>query len=252
MSSGVSPSVDSRRVRERLANVHDPELDRSIVDLEYVEAIRLEEERVDVQFVLPTAWCSPAFAWMMATGIRDEVGALPNVEDVHVELRDHMHGDQINRGVNERLPFQDVFEDADEDVAEVRHKLDRKARLVRQYHAVEHLLDAGLDPEQITELTDDDLDRVGDRIVVYLHDGSVGVSMAAEPILDYLEKAREVGVVTGPDGRLFAGPDENPIDPDEFESVRREGRLAKTNVDGQAAICSQLHEARNGVELNVD
>lgn len=252
MSSGVQASVDRRTVWECLDNVHDPELDRSIVELEYIDEIHIEEGRVDVRFVLPTAWCSPAFAWMMATGIRDEVSALPNVKDVHVELRDHMHDDQINRGVNEGLLFQDVFEDADDDVAEVRHKLDRKARLVRQYYALEHLLDAGLNPEQITKLTGDDLDHAEDRIVIYLQGGSVGVAMEADPILDYFEKAHEVGVVSGPDDRLFVGPDGDPINPDEFESVRREARLAKTNVEGQAGLCSGLHEARNGVDMTGD
>ncbi len=252
MSGSTQTAVDRSAIRDRLDDVYDPELDRSIVELEYVDEIRIGEERIAVRFVLPTAWCSPAFAWMMATDIRDEVGALPSVEDVHVELRDHMHDDQINRGVNEGLPFQEVFEDAEDDVAAVRRTLDRKARLVRQYHAVEELLDAGLEPAQITQLTADDLHRVDDRIVVYLQDGTVGVSMAADPLLGYLEKAREVEVVTGPDERLFAGPDGEPIAPDDFESVHREARLAKTNVDGQAGLCSGLHEARNGVELTDD
>lgn len=62
MSSGARPSPDRAAVRERLDEVRDPELDRSIVDLDYVDEIRIEEGTVAVAFVLPTAWCSPAFA----------------------------------------------------------------------------------------------------------------------------------------------------------------------------------------------
>lgn len=262
MSSSTRTAVDRATVRERLDNVHDPELDRSIVDLEYLDEISIERVggedahadgvRVDVAFVLPTAWCSPAFAWMMATGIRDEVGALADVTEVRVDLLDHMHDEAINRGVNEDLAFEQVFEDAEDGIEEVRQKLDRKARLARQYRAVETLLDAGLDPEQITALTSGDVERVDDRVVIYLRDRTVGVSVPADPITAYLEKARALGVVTGAEDHLFRDLDGAPIAPAAFETVHRETRLAKSNMSGQAGICAQLHEARNGVEVGGD
>lgn len=76
--------------------------------------------------------------------------------------------------------------------------------------------------------------------------------MAAEPITAYVEKARETEIVTASADRLFAGPDGAPIAPADFERVHREARLAKSNMSGQAGICSQLHEARNGVEADSD
>lgn len=244
--TGSSTSVVTREeIRERLARVHDPELDESIVELEYVVDVRIDGGHVSVGWVLPTAWCSPTFAWMMATDIRDELERLPGVEEASVELHDHMHDAEINRGVNERLPFQEVFEDAEAGVEKVRHKLDRKARLARQYRAVEALKDASLDPAQIVSLTLDDLDRVDDRVVIYLHDDAVAVTVPAEPIGDYLEKARAVDVVTDPDDPLFAGPDGEPITLTDFESIHREARLAKSNMSGQGVICGQLHEARH-------
>ncbi|MFC7136366.1 iron-sulfur cluster assembly protein [Halobaculum litoreum] len=70
-------------VRERLDRVTDPELDTSIVELDYIEDIRItadadaDGDAVFVAFTLPTAWCSPAFAWMMAGDARDAVASLP-------------------------------------------------------------------------------------------------------------------------------------------------------------------------------
>lgn len=250
--SSTGTAVERAAVRESLDTVHDPELDRSIVELEYVEEVRIDGGRVHVAFVLPTAWCSPAFAWMMATGIRDEVGSLAGVTDVRVELLDHMHDEEINHGVNEELPFQQVFEDAEDGIAEVRHKLDEKARLARQYHAVETLLDAGLDPEQITGLARGDVEVVGDRVRIYVREQTVGVSVPAEPITGYLEKAGDLGVVSDDGDRLFLDLDGEPISPGEFETVHRETRLAKSNMSGQAGLCAQLHEARNGVEVGGD
>jgi hypothetical protein len=38
----------------------------------------IDDGDVTVEFTLPTAWCSPAFAWMMATDARGEVDSLPD------------------------------------------------------------------------------------------------------------------------------------------------------------------------------
>lgn len=248
--SGESPNRSA--VRERLARVHDPELDRSITDLEYVEELRIDGGHVTVRFVLPTAWCSPPFAWMMATGIRDEVRALPGVTEVTVDLLDHMHAEEINRGVNRNLPFEAVFEDADDGVEEIRRDLDEKARLARQHTAVEALLDAGLDVDQVVTLAPADLSLSTEPATVVLRDGAVVVSVPAEPLRRYLEKARAVEVVTGPDDRLFADADGEPVSPEAFESVHDRARAAKVNIEGQGSICAELHEARNGVTVELD
>lgn len=244
--AGNEPVVERGAVLERLDRVTDPELDRSIVALEYVDEVRVGRE-VFVQFSLPTAWCSPAFAWMMASDVREEVGSLDGVSAVEVALVDHMHAEEITRGVNEGRGFEEVFESATEGVEAVRATLDDKARLARQYRAVEALLDAGLDPGQVVTRTRSDvtLDRETGRAAVTL-DGGLVVYAPLEPLAAYVEKAREVGVVTGPDSRLFATPEGDPVAPDEFERVHHRARSARVNMGGQGAICDALHRARYG------
>ncbi|WP_049903273.1 iron-sulfur cluster assembly protein [Halococcus agarilyticus] len=235
-------------VRDRLDRVDDPELDESIVELDYIRDLAIDASVVTVELVLPTAWCSPAFAWMMATGARDEVSALPDVEKCVVRLRDHMHEDEINHGVNERLAFEDAFPDAEDGLADVRRTLDEKARMGRQYRAIEALLDAGIDPEQIAALRRADVSLDDEQTLVSLADGGLVVSVSADPVVEYLRKAAATGLVTGPTDRLFATPEGEPISPDEFDRVQHRARLAKTNATGQGSICSALNEARNGVE----
>lgn len=244
MSADTTDGPTPSAVRDRLDRVTDPELDTSIVELDYVDAVEVDGEQVTVRFTLPTAWCSPAFAWMMATDAREEVESLPGVARARIVLREHMHGEEITGGVNAGRSFAETFPDADGDVAEIRATLDDKARLARQHDAVGALLDAGLDPGQVVGLTRADLDLDDDPAAVYLADRSLAVTVPRAPLASYLEKAAATGLVTGPDDRLFRTPDGDPIPPDRFELVRRRTRLAQVNMSGQAGICEGLNEAR--------
>jgi metal-sulfur cluster biosynthetic enzyme len=242
------PRLDD--VRVALDSVTDPELDRSIVELDYVDEISLERRRnethVSVWFTLPTAWCSPAFAWMMASDARDVVESMAGVARCEVTLRAHMHADEINEGVNDRLAFAEAFPDAEGGVDEIRATLDSKARLARQYDAVETLLTAGVTLEQVARLSRDDVEWLpgGDSVVVTVRDGTVGIVVRAAPLRRYLEQAATVGLYDDGDDRLFRTPDGEPIDPERAELVHRRARLASVNMSGQGGVCDALHRAR--------
>lgn len=259
-SSGTRPGTTTSRppverddVRRRLERVTDPELDRSIVELQYIDRFDIDGGSVTVTFVLPTAWCSPAFAWMMATGIRDEVERISGVSSVTVQLVDHMHGDEITTGVNQNLDFESVFDEADDGIEEIRRKLDTKARFARQHRAIQTLRDSGLDSGQIATLRrgDVDLEFESDLAAVSTQDNTLQVTVPREPLAEYLDKARTTGLVTDDSDQLFADRAGTPLDStrEPFEAVLREARLAAANIDGQASICASLHESRNGVEL---
>jgi len=207
-------TVTEAAVRERLDRVTDPELDTSIVELEYIDEVRVDGDEIWIAMTLPTAWCSPAFAWMMATDARDEVETLPGVARATVELREHMHEAEINRGVNERLSFGEAFPDADGDVAPVRAELDEKARLARQHDATGALLDAGLDGEQIAALTRSDIEVGDGRARAWLRDRALAVRVDADPIDRYLEKASATGLLDDDHPELFRTPEGDPIDPE--------------------------------------
>jgi len=255
-------------VRDRLDRVTDPELDTSIVELEYVEEIRIDPvgdtdgadgaddtrraadagSEVFVAFTLPTAWCSPAFAWMMATDAREAVESLPSVARARIELRDHMHEREITRGVDERLPFDAAFPDADGGVEAVRLELDRKARTARQHDATEALLEAGVTRDQLAGLTRADLgfaDAPEGRVRVWVRDGAVGMEADAEPVERYLEKAEATGLLDDDRPELFRTPEEEPFDGDEVELVRKRTRLAGVNMGGQGTVCDALNDARH-------
>ena len=248
-------------VRARLDRVSDPELDESIVELGYVDHIEISDEYgvVTLAFTLPTAWCSPAFAWMMSVDARDEIESIAGVNRAVIRLREHMHQHEINKGVNARQSFDASFPDADGEVASVRATLDDKARLSRQYEAVESLLEADITPAQICGLTPADIDiHTGDDrrsedafAAVYLESESFAVTVPARPLDRYLRKARTVEYITTENDTLFRTPEGEPVSVENFELVHRRGRLAQTNMTGQGGVCDALNESRRD-KLNRD
>ncbi|KYH25645.1 hypothetical protein HAPAU_23200 [Halalkalicoccus paucihalophilus] len=235
--------ISPESIRKRLESVTDPELDRSVVELEYIEGIEIDGGSVEVAFTLPTAWCSPAFAWMMMVDARDALAAHPAISTATVRLRDHMHAREINEGVNAREPFGSAFEDADGDIESVRRELDEKARVARQYRAVSALLEGGLTPDQIVELVRGDVETGDDRATIRVDD-TLRVCVDAAPIERYLEKA--TGLVCDSTDRLFLTPEGETIPPEAFETVHKRGRLATTNMGSQGHICENLGDARIG------
>ncbi|WP_435062926.1 metal-sulfur cluster assembly factor [Halobaculum sp. EA56] len=253
-TESAPPTTTPPAVRERLDRVTDPELDTSIVELDYVEEIRIDAgdgsdgDEVFVAFTLPTAWCSPAFAWMMAVDAREAVESLPDVARAEVELRDHMHEREITRGVNEGLPFEEAFPDADGGVESVRLELDRKARTARQHDATGALLQAGLTRDQVAGVTRSDLefaDAPEGRVRVWVRDGAVAVEADAEPVERYLEKAEATGLLDDEHPELFRTPEGEPFDGDEVDLVRKRTRLAGVNMGGQGTVCDALNDARH-------
>lgn len=159
--------IETRRLGEvwaRLEEVPDPELDEPITAMGFVELVSLGEGgRVEVDFRLPTYWCSPNFAFLMAEGIHREVSALPWVDRVVVRLHDHMFAEQVNEGVNGGRRFQDIFRELSDggDLDEIRAKFEEKAFQRRQESVLLALQGKGLSAEAIVAMTLGDLDRTG-------------------------------------------------------------------------------------------
>jgi len=127
----VPTSCGNRReeVWSALSAVTDPELDESVTALEFVTALEIEgQNRVRIEFRLPTFWCAPNFAFLMASDMRDAVAELPWVEEVSVQLLDHFSADLINRGVALKQDFRDAFPgETDDDLTDLRKKFLGKA-----------------------------------------------------------------------------------------------------------------------------
>ena len=120
----LAPQLE--QVWARLDLVMDPELDEPLTDMGFIEAVAITGPgTVAVSFRLPTYWCSPNFAFLMAEGIKREVETLPWVTQAVVTLEDHMAAAEMNAAINAGASFASVFADLqpDEDLSALQQTL---------------------------------------------------------------------------------------------------------------------------------
>src|SRR5215472_5844386 len=100
MTDAFQGEITEAMIYEAIADVLDPELDEPLVKLGFIDHVQVDGSDVTVIFKLPTFWCAPNFAYLMAADLRARVCALPGVCSVRVVLLDHCTGDEITIGVN--------------------------------------------------------------------------------------------------------------------------------------------------------
>jgi metal-sulfur cluster biosynthetic enzyme len=230
----IAPSADRvSEVLARLATVNDPELDESVVELDFVTDVAVDGDgAVSVSFRLPTYWCAANFAYIMAEDMRAAILALPWVTRVDVTLGEHMYSETINRGMAETQSFQTAFADeANGNLAQVRRTFLVKAFQRRQVALADHLLVARYAPEALAALTIGDL-----RSCTNTPEGQLLVRR-------YLDRRSVVGEA---DDEAPAFVDEHAVAvaPEAFRVHLRALRRVAVNVEFNGALCRGLLAAR--------
>jgi metal-sulfur cluster biosynthetic enzyme len=161
MKDAPTLSAQLAEVWARLDLVMDPELDEAVTDMGFIEAVTITgPATVEIAFRLPTYWCSPNFAFLMATDIKREVESLAWVARAIVRLEDHNSGAELNEVVNAGGKFAEVFPDLPEgeNLSALREKFDQKAFQRRQEVVIKALVALGHAPAAIVDLTLAELD----------------------------------------------------------------------------------------------
>ena len=100
----------------RLGEVNDPELDEPVTEMGFVERAEVAADgSVDVDFRLPTYWCSPNFAFLMLDGVRKALDQLSWSPGYRVQLHDHMFAEEVNRGTEAGKSFGRIFGELGDD-----------------------------------------------------------------------------------------------------------------------------------------
>jgi len=228
MTITVGARIDE--VRAALDRVTDPELDESVVGLNFVTGIDVDGDKVAVTFRLPTYWCAANFSYLMASDMRDAVAALPWVASVSVTLDEHMFVEAINDGVAAGKDFADAFPtEAQMDLSSIRLTFGLKSFERRQEALLRHLL-RSYEPAAILALHVDGLRRLK-------------LDVEGQGLRDrYLERRPLAGNLP----LAFVTRDGAPILPETLTAYLRNVRRVGLNAEFNGALCRGLLAARYG------
>ena len=93
--------VDLAAVRAVAGSVPDPEIRRTLAELDLLDGVEIEGDWVTVRYHLTSPLCPSAFAVDIGREVRRRVEALPGVAGCTVVIQDHFVADGIARKVNE-------------------------------------------------------------------------------------------------------------------------------------------------------
>lgn len=231
MTAALAPSTREQEALRSLDAVLDPELDEPITDLGFVRSLTVDggvdSGDVIVHLRLPTSFCSPNFAYLMASDAKDALTALPWTRRVVVELDDHHDSQIINRGLAADAGYRGTFlHEAESDLDELRATFRRKAHTAAMERCLTALLRA--EPERLTTLGE-----------VVLAD------LPAAPHTDALLRRREtLGLPDAPDALVLVSHDGTGYAPDDVPMALRRARSTRISVDGNAHFCRGLLSTR--------
>ena len=212
---------------EALGSVLDPELDEPITTLGFVRSLNVSPGGdVEVHLRLPTAFCAPNFAYLMASDAKDVLGALEWTRYVSVELDDHHDSDIINAGLAAEAGYRGTFaHEAENSLEELRDTFRRKAHTAAMERCLTALIRAGhsldaLGSVRLGELPDDDVTRA------------------------LLRRRADLELPWDSDALVLVDHDGRP--PADPELALRRARSTRISIDGNAHFCRGLLRTRYG------
>jgi metal-sulfur cluster biosynthetic enzyme len=220
----------------RLGEVNDPELDEPVTEMGFVERAQVTGDgSVEIDFRLPTYWCSPNFAFLMLDGVRKALDQLSWKPAYRVKLHDHMFAEEVNRGMAEGKAFGDIFAllAEDQDLGALRETFAMKAFKRRQEAVLCGLRQHGLTDREILgmDLPAYDVARF-----------EAGEAAKQQPRYRaaLLERFRDRRA----DDPVFVTWEGQRIPPDALSAYLAELRGVRINMEFNGALCRGLKQTR--------
>ncbi|MBA2344689.1 MAG: iron-sulfur cluster assembly protein [Rubrobacter sp.] len=224
--------ITEASVLDALSGVRDPELDESITDLKFISDLRVGDDAVDVTLRLPTPFCAPNFAYLMAYDAREALLAIPGLREARVILDDHHTAEEINAGMAGGMGFESTFhsfeETEGESLDELRGIFRRKAFVGRQERLCRMLLANGYSPEKLANM-------------------SLGQVPGSEAKDKYLGRREELGLDASEDAPLVVDPDGRRIPEEAVVQHLRFARVTRLSIEANAGFCRGVLSARYGI-----
>lgn len=210
-----------------LGTVIDPELDEPITDLGFVRSVAIDHVGVSVHLRLPTSFCSPNFAYLMASDAVDALRMVEGIGQVRVMLDDHHDSEKINAGLAADGGYRGTFGvEAEDSLDELRLTFQRKAHSAALERCVEERLkNSGLAVADIYRLRIRNLPAGGFRDAL-------------------LRRRTAIGLSVGLDDPVFVDAHGTPVPPDEIPLRLRFAKAVRISIEGNSHFCRGLLATR--------
>ena len=219
-------SIESE-ILAALDTVTDPELDQPITELGFVRSVSVDGSGVTVHLRLPTAFCSPNFAYLMASDAQDALRTVPDIGEVRVLLDDHHDSDKINAGLAADAGYVGTFgAEAQESLDDLRSTFLCKAHTAAMERCVSALIRRSL------------VDVSGIHLLT-LRDLPEGREKAA-----LLRRRFALGVSVCPNGRVVVDEVGRPLVAEDVPMRLRFARSVRISMEGNGHFCRGLLATR--------
>ena len=220
--------VDGTVILERLSHVLDHELDEPILDLGFVQSLRLCDGQATITLQLPTSWCAINFAFIMAEDVRAALLAADDIQEVVVRVGDHSSARDIEAAVNSGSAFATAFPgEGAAGTAALRMVFLRKGFLVRQERLLRELRATGLADAAISAL------NIGD-----------GSTVTTGVLRRYMERRAEVGLDCSSDAPLIVDQSGASVPAEQLETYYRRIRTVRVSLEANGSFCRTVLATR--------
>ncbi|MGH2497883.1 MAG: iron-sulfur cluster assembly protein [Ktedonobacteraceae bacterium] len=246
-ASGTAVTED--HIYQAISEVLDPELDESLVKLGFIDRVQVDGADVSITFKLPTYWCAPNFAYLMAGDLRKRASSVAGVRNVRVILLDHCAEDEVTNGVNQGQTFADAFPgeaSEDEQLEELRRIFLRKGFLMRQDALLRQMVKLGLDEATIATLRVQDMriDETTDAAFVIVDGREYCLERAGRGGSIYQQRRIALGLPHAADDPLIIDDQGQPLRTGDLQQFLRRSRSIRMNIMFNTAMCKGLFRTR--------
>lgn len=216
------------QVRAALDTVVDPELDEPVTDLGFVRSVDIHDDGVTVHLRLPTSFCAPNFAYLMASDAQDALNGVPGIGTVVVELDDHHDSPKINAGLAAAAGYRGTFgSEALESLDELRATFKKKAHTAAMERSLKRLL------KENPDLRMEDLGSV-----------RLGDLPPTTTTASLLRRREAIGLPEDDDAPVMVDEGGTPVPDEEIPIKLRFARVARVSIEGNSHYCRGLLATR--------
>jgi metal-sulfur cluster biosynthetic enzyme len=92
--------IDKKSIMKELDKVLDPEIGIPITAMNLIDNVKIDNDKILIEFHLSMPYCPPMFATEIGKGIKKATLKVKGIKSVQVKLKDHYMAEEMNKEIN--------------------------------------------------------------------------------------------------------------------------------------------------------